>query len=229
MSVRLRIRILYMGGTIIPMIILLSTLLLILWGLRVPDISPLELAREIFVFTGILCAIFIVVGLRLSYLVEKSIVNPIEEMLEVLGKVKHGDFSKQIQVVSNDELGILGDTGNEMMAGLSEREMIRDTFGKYVTPEIRDEILSGRIPLSGKRIEATMLFCDLRNFTPFVEENDPEEVIMSMRAYFTVMQKAIGKYEGLVLQYVGDEIEAVFGVPLPHEDHPDKAVSRHWR
>jgi adenylate cyclase len=57
-----------------------------------------------------------------------------------------------------------------------------------------------------------------------VEETDPEEVIMSMRAYFTAMQKAVGNYGGLVLQYVGDEIEAVFGVPLPYEDHPDKAV-----
>jgi len=224
MSVRLRIRVLYIGGTIIPMIILLSTLLLISWSLHVTDISPMELGREVFVFTGILYGIFIVVALRLNSLVEKSVVDPIEEMLEVLGKVKHGDFSKQIRVVSNDELGILGDTGNEMMTGLSEREMIRDTFGKYVTPEIRDEILAGRIPLSGKKTEATMLFSDLRNFTPFVEENDPEEVIMSMRAYFTIMQKAIGKYDGLVLQYVGDEIEAVFGVPLPYEDHPDKAV-----
>ena len=47
---------------------------------------------------------------------------------------------------------------------------------------------------------------------------------MSMRAYFTAMQRAIGEYGGLVLQYVGDEIEAVFGVPLPYLDHPDKAV-----
>jgi adenylate cyclase len=224
MSVRLRFRVLYIGVTIIPMIILFGTLLFISWSFHVIDISATELGRELFVFTGILYGIFIAVALRLDSLVEKSIVNPIEEMLEVLGKVKQGDFSQQIRVVSNDELGILGDTGNEMITGLSEREMIRNTFGKYVTPEIRDEILAGRIPLNGKRTVATMLFCDLRNFAPYVEENDPEEVIMSMRDYFTAMQKAIGKYGGLVLQYVGDEIEAVFGVPLPYEDHRDKAL-----
>jgi adenylate cyclase len=171
-----------------------------------------------------LYGIFIVVALRLNSLVEKSIVDPIQDMLGVMGDVRHGNFSKQIRVVSNDEVGILGDPGNEMIHGLSDREMIRDTFGKYVSPEIRDEILAGGIPLNGKRTEATILFCDLRDFTPFVEKTDAEEVIMSMRAYFTAMQKAVGEYDGLVLQYVGDAIEAVFGVPLPCRDHPDKAV-----
>ena len=224
MSIRLRIRALYIGGTIIPMIILLSTLLLTAGSLVDTDVSVTEFGREVLVFTGLLYGVFIVVALRLNSQVEKSIVGPIQDMLGVIGEVRNGNFSKQIRVVSNDEVGILADAGNEMIHGLSEREIIRDTFGKYVTPEIRDEILAGRIPLSGKRTEATLLFCDLRNFTPFVEKNDPEEVIMSMRAYFTEMQKAISKYDGLVLQYVGDEIEAVFGVPFPYEDHPDKAA-----
>jgi class 3 adenylate cyclase len=57
-----------------------------------------------------------------------------------------------------------------------------------------------------------------------VEANDPEEVIRSMREYFTAMQAAIRNYDGLVLQYVGDEIEAVFGVPLKIGDHADRAV-----
>jgi class 3 adenylate cyclase len=57
-----------------------------------------------------------------------------------------------------------------------------------------------------------------------VEANDPEEVIKSMREYFTAMQAAIRNYDGLVLQYVGDEIEAVFGVPLKISNHADRAV-----
>jgi len=223
-SIGVRIRILYIAGTIVPMTILLGTLLLTLWSPNVTDVSAMEFGREILIFSTVLCGIFIIVALRLNFMVVRSIVSIIKEMLAVMGSVSLGDFSKHIRVVSNDELGTLGDAGNDMIAGLSEREMIRDAFGKYVTPEIRDEILAGRIPTSGRRTEATMLFCDLRNFTPFVEGNDPEEVIMSMRTYFTAMQKAISRYQGLVLQYVGDEIEAVFGVPLPYEDHPDKAV-----
>jgi class 3 adenylate cyclase len=145
-------------------------------------------------------------------------------MLRVVEKVKNGDFTRRIRVLSNDEIGVLGDAGNSMVAGLAEREQIRDTFGKYVSPQIRDQILSGRIPLHGERQTATLLFSDLRDFTSYVEANDPEEVIRSMREYFTAMQAAIRNYDGLVLQYVGDEIEAVFGVPLKISDHADRAV-----
>ena len=58
-----------------------------------------------------------------------------------------------------------------------EKRYVKDLFGKYVTPEIRDQILAGRIPLNGERTEATVLIADLSDFTPYVEENSPEEVI----------------------------------------------------
>ena len=145
-------------------------------------------------------------------------------MLGQVEKIRKGDYSVRVPVVSNDEIGMLGDAGNRMIRGLADREMIRTAFGKYVTPEIRDEILSGRIPLEGERREATVLFADLRNFTPFVENNTPEEVISGMRKYFTAMHKAIRKHKGVVLQFVGDEIETVFGIPIPFEDHADAAL-----
>jgi class 3 adenylate cyclase len=105
-----------------------------------------------------------------------------------------------------------------------EKNFVKSIFGKYVTPEIRDQILDGRIPLDGERTKATVLFADLRGFTGYVEGNDPEEVIRSMRAYFTAMQRVIRKHHGLVLQFVGDEIEAAFGAPLQRGDHADKAI-----
>jgi class 3 adenylate cyclase len=168
--------------------------------------------------------VFAAIALRLNGLVGNSILKPIAEMLAMVNRIKKGDFSRRIKVVSNDEIGVLADAGNEMIRGLAERERIRDTFGKYVTPEIRDEILAGRIPLDGIRAEATLLFSDLRSFTHYVEENDPEEVIDSMRVYFTAMEEAIRKHNGLVLQYVGDEIEAVFGIPISDRFHPDNAL-----
>jgi len=119
---------------------------------------------------------------------------------------------------------VLGDAGNDMIRGLADREKVRAAFGKYVTPEIRDEILSGRIPLEGERREGTVMFADLRDFTPFVETTPPEEAISSMRAYFTAMHRAIRQHRGVVIQFVGDEIEAVFGVPVPFEGHADAAV-----
>ena len=219
-----RIRALYGAGTLNPMILLVGTLIFTALEAREAPVRIENFVRDLLIFTLVLCAIFVILAFRLNTLVQNSIKNPIEEMLRIVEKVRNGDFTQRIRVLSNDEIGMLGDAGNNMIAGLAEREQIRDTFGKYVTPQIRDEILSGRIPLHGERQTATLLFSDLRNFTSYVEANNPEEVIKSMREYFTAMQAAIRNYEGLVLQYVGDEIEAVFGVPLKTADHADRAV-----
>jgi len=102
--------------------------------------------------------------------------------------------------------------------------ILKQLFGKYTTPEIRDEIIAGRIPLDGEFKEVTMLFSDLRNFTPMVESTHPKEVIRILNCYFTEMSEAIGRNKGLVLQYVGDEIEAVFGAPLYLDGHSTWAV-----
>jgi len=219
-----RIRALYGACTLNPMILLVGTLVFTALEARETRVPPDVFVRDLLLFTLILCTVFVILAFRLNSLVQGSIKNPIGEMLDVVDKVKNGDFTKRIRVLSSDEIGILGDAGNAMVAGLAEREQIRDTFGKYVTPQIRDEILSGRIPLHGERQVATLLFSDLRNFTNYVEASDPEEVIKSMREYFTAMQAAIRIHDGLVLQYVGDEIEAVFGVPLKMTDHADRAV-----
>ena len=97
-------------------------------------------------------------------------------------------------------------------------------FG-VLSPVIRDEILSGRIPLDGEMTRATLLFSDLRDFTPFVESTHPKQVVSIMNQYFSEMAEAIKRNNGLILQYVGDEIEAVFGAPVPNDDHPDMAAS----
>ena len=101
---------------------------------------------------------------------------------------------------------------------------VKDTFGRYVSRQVRDEILSGRIPLDGVMMEVTVLFADLRGFSPMVESTPPKEVVNIMNSYFREMAEAIREHKGLVLQYIGDEIEAVFGAPVPVPDHRQLAI-----
>lgn len=223
-SVIRRIRIFYVAGTLTPMIILVATLFFVTRDVLSNPNIPDQPVTDIFHFTLIVCIIFVIIGFRLNTLVGDSIVRPLEFMLEVVNNVEKGDFTQQVRVVSNDEIGVLAEAGNRMIRGLAERERVRELFGKYITPQIRDKILSGEIPLDGERTTATMLFSDLRDFSGFVEEHSPEEVILSMREYFTAMEEAIRSHGGLILQYVGDEIEAVFGVPMEAADHADRAV-----
>lgn len=190
-------------------------------------ISQKEILQKIHgakIFTLVLTLIITLVGILLSLMLSTYISRPINKLRESTATIGEGDFNHRVTVKRNDELGDLASAFNKMAEGLAESQMIRETFGKYVTPEIRDEILSGRIPLNGERREATVLFADLRGFSSYVEDNPPEEVIKSMKAYFTAMQKAIRQCGGLVLQYVGDEMEVVFGVPLRDKDHAEKAV-----
>ena len=166
----------------------------------------------------------LIVGLGSSVFMSFYFSRPILDLKEGTKVLSQGNFNHRVIIPRNDEMGDLGRAFNQMAIGLGERQLIRETFGKYVSPEIRDKILSGDIPLDGERREATLLFSDIRGFTPYVEQNEPEEVIKSMRDYFTAMQTAISRHGGLVLQYVGDEIEAVFGVPLAVEDHAERAL-----
>jgi len=167
--------------------------------------------------------LFMGVGVWLAYFVSGNLRRPLEEIIRVLQEVRNGRFDKKVRVTSNDEIGYTGDCINDMTDGLIERDLIKDTFGKYVAKEVRDEVLSGRTPLDGEKMEVTILFSDLRNFTPMTEQNDPKLVVKIMNAYFKEMAEAIQAQQGLVLQFIGDEIYAVFGAPISREDHPSRA------
>ena len=166
---------------------------------------------------------FILMGIWLTIIVSMNFRRPLREIIKVLQGVRKGRFDQQVQVTSNDEIGFAGDVINDMNSGLRERELIKDTFGKYVAREVRDEVLSGRVPLDGEKRDVSILFSDLRNFTPMTERTDPKQVIQIMNRYFEEMAAAIQKEGGLVLQFVGDEIYAVFGAPISRSDHPSRA------
>ena len=167
--------------------------------------------------------LFIAVGVWLTTLVGSNLSRPLQEIIRVLRGVRNGDFDRRIRVTSNDEIGYAGDVINEMNVGLKERDFIKETFGKYVAQEVRDEVLSGRIPLDGEIKEVTILFADLRDFTPMTESHDLKLVVRILNSYFEEMAEAIQQHGGLVLQFLGDEIYAVFGAPVSRADHPERA------
>jgi len=167
--------------------------------------------------------IFAAIGL--AVFAAHSVASPLKRLEEAMAAVGRGDLGASCPVVSNDEIGAAAEGFNRMLDGLRERERIRETFGVYVTREIRDEILAGRASLEGQLEEVTILFADLRDFTPWVERTEPRTVVSDLNEYFTEMEAAIRAQGGLVLQYIGDEIEAVFGAPLSAPDHADRALA----
>jgi adenylate cyclase len=169
-------------------------------------------------------AVGIAAAVGLSLFAANSVAEPLKDVEAAMAEVERGRLDGRAPVVTTDEIGAVAEGFNRMLHGLRDREMIKETFGKYVTPEIRDEILAGRLRGEGELKEATLLFADLRDFTPWVEATEPRQVVRDLNEYFTEMDAAIRAHNGLVLQIVGDEIEAVFGAPLASKDHAAMAV-----
>lgn len=104
------------------------------------------------------------------------------------------------------------------------KKILNETFGKYVSHDVRDEVLSGRIKLEGDRKDVTVMFADLRDFTPLTESIPPKVMVRILNNYFSEMAPAIRSRLGSILQYLGDEIYAVFGAPNHLGDHPRQAI-----
>lgn len=223
LSIRTRLMVLYCAICLVPMF---QIALVVHTGgsHALTHAEPMKVLDNLGAFSLILLLFTAAYGLWLVVLFAKSLSEPLEEIMNVAEKVRVGDFEGSVQVVSNDEIGYLGDRVNEMSRGLGERQRIREMFDLFTSPEIGERILSGEVSTDGEIREVTLLFTDLRGFTSMAERLSPKQVVESVNAYFSAMSEVIVENGGIILQYVGDEIEAVFGAPVADPDHADKAV-----
>jgi class 3 adenylate cyclase len=108
-----------------------------------------------------------------------------------------------------------------------ERDMVRETFGRYLSEEIVTEILKspGGINLSGELREVGLLVTDLRGFTPMTESLPPQTVVKVINRYLERMIDIVGSYGGVIDEFTGDGILAFFGAPRPLPDYIRRAVA----
>jgi adenylate cyclase len=169
-------------------------------------------------------AVYVLAIVYLTHLLTHSFSNPLNEMMKAARQIGRGNYDEWIEIVSCDETGTLSNAINYMSAGLREKDLIKDTFGKIVDPSVRDHLLSGNLNLGGSLLDATILFSDIRNFTGISEKLRPHEVVSMLNRYFEKMSFAVSGEKGLVNKYIGDAIMALFGVPVPLDYQADAAV-----
>jgi adenylate cyclase len=104
------------------------------------------------------------------------------------------------------------------------RDQQRELISKFATTEVAEDLLTKGFSLGGKRAEVSAMFCDIRSFTTIAEARDPTETIELLNDYYTLMIDAISREGGIVNQMIGDGLMAIFGAPLPREDHHERAV-----
>src|SRR5206468_2955887 len=94
----------------------------------------------------------------------------------------------------------------------------------YTPKHLAEKILNSKSALEGERKQVTVLFVDVSGFTSLSERLDPEDVHGLMNRAFELMLGEVHRYEGTVNQFLGDGIMALFGAPIAHEDHAQRAV-----
>lgn len=114
---------------------------------------------------------------------------------------------------------------------LAERKRVTQVFGRYVAPEVVDQILKNGeegLKLGGSRKELTVLFVDIRGFTTLSERVEPEEIVGILNEYLDLTANCIFQFGGTLDKFIGDATMAIYNAPLPLEDHAMQAVRSAW-
>ena len=113
---------------------------------------------------------------------------------------------------------------NQMVAGLRESGLIRETLGRFVPADVAKTLLTEGGQLAPEQSEATVLFCDLEGFTALTETLGPSGIVELLNEYFEVMVEILERHRGVVTQFQGDAILATFNVPVPDPAHAANAL-----
>ncbi|MBI4083858.1 MAG: HAMP domain-containing protein [Candidatus Lambdaproteobacteria bacterium] len=157
----------------------------------------------------------------LAYGISHGVSGVVRELAHGVQEVRQGNLEFRLDVRSRDEFGDLGSAFNEMTAGLKEKEQIRETFKRYVSSSVVDELLRNvdQIRLGGENRNLTIQFSDIAGFTSISEALPPEGVVEFLNEYLSAMTAEIEAEQGIVDKYIGDAVMAFWGTPVALDNH----------
>jgi class 3 adenylate cyclase len=176
----------------------------------------------------LLSAVFLLVLTGGLLTMNRRITRPVAALTRAAEKVvADNEYQEALAVSTRDELGRLTEAFNVMMKGLRQRDFIRDTFGRYVTKEVVETLLDNPdgLRLGGELREVTIMFADIRGFTPLSERLDPEQVVDVLNRYLGAMSAVVERHQGTVSEFVGDSVLAFFGAPVAQANSAARAVT----
>lgn len=162
------------------------------------------------------------------HFIAKNLTNPITQLVKATEAISSGKLEgvsvPLTSPKSQDEISKLCRSFSKMIEDLQEKEKIRGVLNKVVSKEIAEEILKGRVHLGGEERRVTVLFADIRHFTEITTQLPPQEVIQLLNICMTKISKVIDDYGGVIDKYVGDEVMALFGIPIDQGDSALRAI-----
>ncbi|MEZ5543153.1 MAG: adenylate/guanylate cyclase domain-containing protein [Pseudomonadota bacterium] len=171
--------------------------------------------------------LIIALGIAMSFALGRRITQPIDQLVHASHAIGNGEYTFRFKDCRKDEIGLLMEAFNEMAQGMLEKSQVKNALSRYVSPSVAREILSNLddIGLSGKRVEGTVVFADIKGFTQISESIRPEDLVSILNRYFTLVTRACEINQGIVDKYMGDGVMLVFGAPEPDRDHAFHAVT----
>ena len=191
------------------------------------EIMGSEMIRELS-FLGLF---FVTTSLMVAGRFGLALKRDTEHIVQGIAQVAKGVFDIKLDISRADEFGEMAKGINGMAQGLIQRERIREAFGHFLSPEVAQDFLNKygdgkKSMLGGERKELSILFSDLRDFTPLSESLEPEALTELLNEYFSEMVIAVRSHGGVVDKFMGDAIMAIFGL-IPEADisHEQQAVA----
>ncbi|HAD05440.1 MAG: hypothetical protein A2091_00660 [Desulfuromonadales bacterium GWD2_61_12] len=175
---------------------------------------------------GLVALVGFILGGVAAFVLAGIAVRPVHVLVAAVRAVGAGNLEQHVIPRRNDEIGILTTAFNDMTVSLREKEYIKNTFERYVSKPLAEQILKHKneLQLGGEEREVTVLFCDIRRFTALAETLPPTEVVQLLNDYFTRMIEIVSAHQGMVDKLMGDSVMALFGAPLSLGDEPLQAI-----
>ncbi len=173
----------------------------------------------------VLSLISVLVGLRGMMIVAVSISDPVRDVVDAMAKVEHGDIHTEVDVYERSEIGRLQNGFNRMVAGLAERDRLRDLFGRHVGADVARRALSETGLVAGEVRDVAVLYVDLVGSSQLTQTRSPAEVAEVLNEFFEIVVAAVDDRQGLINKFEGDAALAVFGAPLPSADPESDALA----
>jgi adenylate cyclase len=171
--------------------------------------APILRFRFYYILAGLLCLAVSLVLIRLGV---GSMVAAIRRISRRAALVARGEYGDPLEVQSQDEIGQLTLSFNDMVAGLKERDFISNTFGRYVDQEIAQKLMARPEAslLGGEKRQVVIMFADIRGFTAIAEALSPEATIHLVNNFFSRMVEVLSQHHGIIVDFLGDAILAFF-------------------
>ncbi len=188
-------------------------------------LEPLVASRKLMLIIGLAVA---ATAFLIGIIIAHGVSRPVALLANATREVAAGNLNVEVKVKSKDEMGLLADSFNEMTKGLKQKERVEGLFGKYLSPDVAKKVLAEQSIdgiLKGEKTTLSVMFTDIRGFTPMSRGMDPQALINLLNSHFDESIDIIDRYGGTLDKFIGDAIMAFFGAPVHYDDYYMRAIN----